>query len=65
MVHVDPNKPTYYTTMQAQIVVMHVRSYDVLVGGVVLYPLNPLIFGKISHTIAQGGKQEPNIRLRY
>jgi hypothetical protein len=44
VVHVNPNKPTNYTTMQAQIVVMHVTSYDVLVGGVVLYPLRVTIY---------------------
>jgi hypothetical protein len=44
VVHVNPNKPTNYTTMRAQIVVMHVTSYDVLVGGVVLYPLRVTIY---------------------
>jgi hypothetical protein len=33
------NKPTNYTTMQAWAVVTHVTSYDVLVEGLVLYPL--------------------------
>ncbi len=43
MVYVNPNKPTNYTTMWAQVMVMHVTSYDVLVRGVVLYPLKVTI----------------------
>ncbi len=39
VIYVNPNKPTNYTTMRAQVVVTHVTSYDVLVGGVVLFPL--------------------------
>jgi hypothetical protein len=43
--------------MQARTMVMHATSYDVLVKGVVLYPLGVTIdFGKKSHTTAQGGK---------
>jgi hypothetical protein len=37
VIQVNINKPTNYTTMWAQVVVTHVTSYDVLVGGVVLY----------------------------
>jgi hypothetical protein len=43
VIQVNPNKPTYYIIMRAQIVVTHVMSYDVLVGGVVLYPLGVTI----------------------
>ncbi len=43
MIQVNPNKIIDYTTMQAQAVVMHATSYDVLVGGVVLYPLKVTI----------------------
>jgi hypothetical protein len=39
MIHIDPNKPTNYTIVRTQKMVMHITSYDVLVGGVVLYPL--------------------------
>ncbi len=39
MIQINPNKPTNYTTMQAQVVVTQATSYDVLVGGVVLHPL--------------------------
>jgi hypothetical protein len=39
--------------------VMHATSYDVLVGGVVLYPSGlPLVFGRKLHIIAQIGKLE-------
>jgi hypothetical protein len=43
MIQVNPNKPTNYTTMQAWAVVTHVMSYDVLVEGLVLYPLGVTI----------------------
>jgi hypothetical protein len=43
VIQINPNKPTNYTTVQAQVMVTHVTSYDVLVGGVVLYPLEVLI----------------------
>ncbi len=39
MIQVNPNKPTNYIIVRALAIVMHVTSYDVLVGGVVLYPL--------------------------
>jgi hypothetical protein len=46
MIQINPNKPTNYTTMQAQAMVMHATSYDVLVGSVVLYLLGlPLVLG--------------------
>ncbi len=37
------NKATNYTIMWAQVVVMHVTSYDVLVGGVMLYPIRIIV----------------------
>jgi hypothetical protein len=40
---INPNKLTYCTIVRAQIVVMHVMSYGVLVRGVVLYPLGVTI----------------------
>jgi len=43
MIQVNPNKPTNFITMRAQIVVTHVMSYDVFIGGVVLYPLGVTI----------------------
>jgi len=43
VIQVNPNKPTNYTNVRAQTVVMHIMSYDVLVGGVVLYPLGVTI----------------------
>jgi hypothetical protein len=43
VIHVNINKPTYYTIMWAQALVTHATSYDVLVGGVVLYPLGVTI----------------------
>lgn len=36
---VNPIKPTNYTMAHAKGMVTQVTSYDVLVGGVVLYPL--------------------------
>jgi hypothetical protein len=39
--------------------VMHVMSYDVLVGGVVFYPSGlPLVFGRKLHITTQAGKLE-------
>jgi len=38
VIQVNPNKLVNYNTMQAQKAVTHATSYDVLVGGVVLYP---------------------------
>jgi hypothetical protein len=43
VIQVNINKPTNYTIMWAQVVITHVRSYHVLVGGVVLYPLGVTI----------------------
>ncbi len=43
MIKVNPNKPIDYTIMQARTMVTHATSYDVLVGGVVLYPLGVTI----------------------
>jgi hypothetical protein len=52
MIQVNPNKSTNYIIMQAWVVVTHASSYDVLVGGVVLYSLGVTIdFLKKSHTI--------------
>ncbi len=36
VIQVNPNKPADYIIMWIQVVVTHVTSYDVLVGGVVL-----------------------------
>jgi hypothetical protein len=50
--------------MLGKIVVTHVTSYDVLVGGVVLYPLGVTIdFWKKSHITIQAGKHELVTRL--
>jgi hypothetical protein len=38
VVQINLNKPIDYTIVWAQAMVTHVISYDVLVGGVVLYP---------------------------
>jgi hypothetical protein len=43
VIRVNPNKPTNYTIVRAQTMVTHVTSYDMLVGGVVLYPLGVTI----------------------
>jgi hypothetical protein len=43
MIEVNLNKPTNYTIVQAQTMVTHATSYDMLVGGVVLYPLRVTI----------------------
>jgi hypothetical protein len=43
MIQVNPNKPTNYIIVWAWIVVMHIMSYDVLVGGVMLYSLGVAI----------------------
>jgi hypothetical protein len=36
-------KPMKYITIQGQIVVTHVTSYDLLIKGVILYPLGVTI----------------------
>jgi len=52
VIQVNPNKPINYNIMQAQVVVTHATSYDVLVGGVLLYPQGlPLNFGRKRHII--------------
>jgi hypothetical protein len=43
VIEINPNKPIDYTIVWAQVVVTHVTSYDVLVKGVVLYPLQVAI----------------------
>jgi hypothetical protein len=43
MIQVNLNKLTNFITVRAQVVVTHVMSYDVLVGGVLLYPLGVTI----------------------
>jgi hypothetical protein len=43
VIQVNPNKPAYYIIVRAWAVVMHVTSYDMLVGCVVLYPLGVAI----------------------
>ncbi len=39
VIQVNPIRPTNYTMAHAKGMVTQVTSYDVLVGGVVLYPL--------------------------
>jgi len=39
VIQVNLVKPIDYTTIHVKAVVMHVTSYDVLVGGAILYPL--------------------------
>jgi hypothetical protein len=39
VIQFNSNKPTYYAIMHAQTMVMHVTSYDILVGGAILYCL--------------------------
>jgi hypothetical protein len=39
VIQINDNKLINYTIMWAQVMVTHVTPYDVLVGGVVLYPL--------------------------
>jgi hypothetical protein len=39
VIYVNPNKPVDYINVQARAMVTHAMSYDVFVGGVVLYPL--------------------------
>jgi hypothetical protein len=43
MIQVNPNKPIHYTIMHAHVVVTHVTFYDILIGGMVLYPLRVTI----------------------
>jgi len=43
VIQVNPNKPIDYIIVQARVVLTHVTSFDVLVGGVVLYPLRVTI----------------------
>jgi hypothetical protein len=43
VMQVNPNNPTYYTIVRAQVVITHVTTHDVLVGSVVLYPLHVTI----------------------
>jgi hypothetical protein len=43
VIQINDNKPINYTIVWAQVVVTHVTSYDVLVGGVVLHPLGVTI----------------------
>jgi len=64
VIQVNPNKPTNYTIVWAWVVVTHVTSYDVLIGGVVLYPLWVAIdFGRKPHTTIQVGIHELITRL--
>jgi hypothetical protein len=59
MIQINPNKPTDYTIMHAQAMVMHAMSYDVLVGGVVFYPSGlPSVFGRKLHITTQASKLE-------
>jgi hypothetical protein len=52
--------------MQAQIVVTHVTSYNVLVGGVVFYPLKVTMKSrKKLHVIDQGGRHKLIVKLYY
>ncbi len=39
VIQVNTNKLTYYIIMQGRVMVTYATSYDVLVRGVVLYPL--------------------------
>jgi hypothetical protein len=39
VIQVNPTKPIDYTIMWAHAIVTHATSYDVLVGGAILYPL--------------------------
>jgi hypothetical protein len=39
MIQINPNKLIDYTIMHARVVVTHVSFYDILIGGMVLYPL--------------------------
>jgi len=43
VIQISPNKLVNYNIVQVQVVVTHVTSYDLLVGGVVLYPLGVTI----------------------
>jgi len=38
VIQINPNKPTNYIIVWAQAVVTHATSYDVSIGGVVVYP---------------------------
>ncbi len=39
VIHVNTNKLTHYIIVHGRVMVMYATSYDVLVRGVVLYPL--------------------------
>ncbi len=39
VIRFNSNKPTYYAIMHAWTMVTHVTSYNILVGGAILYPL--------------------------
>jgi hypothetical protein len=43
MIHVNPNKLIDYTIMRAQTLIMHAMSYNILVEGMILYPLKVTI----------------------
>jgi hypothetical protein len=43
MIQINPNKLIDYTIMHAQVMVTHVSFYDILIGGMVLYPLRVTI----------------------
>ncbi len=52
VIQVNPNKLAHYIIMQVEVMVMHAMSYNVLVGGVVLYPLGVTIdFWKKLHIV--------------
>ncbi len=43
MIQINPTKLTYYTIVRAWVMVMHVTSYEVMVGVEVFYPLGVTI----------------------
>lgn len=43
VIQFNSNRPTYYAIVHAQTMVTHVTSYDILVGGAILYPLRIML----------------------
>jgi hypothetical protein len=62
VIQVNPNKLVNYIIMQPWVVV----SCDILVGGMVLYPLGvTIVFGMKLHTITLFDKQKLITRFHY
>jgi len=43
VIQFNSNRPTYYAIVHVRTMVTHVTSYDILVGGAILYPLRIML----------------------